>query len=137
LRQRGIDNVILYRHTDFADAVRRMTGKRGVDVIIDHVGVDTWEGNIRCLTKGGRLVICGSSSGYMAPTNLRFLFFKNLSLLGSTMGSKAALLRILALVETQKLRPWIHSVVPMEDIQDAHAVLEARQVTGKVGVCID
>jgi len=134
LQQRGVDDIILYRSQDFATEVRRLTGKRGVDVIIDHVGADTWEGNIRSLAKGGRLVICGSTSGHMAPTNLRFLFFKNLAFLGSTMGSKAELLRILGLVEAQKLRPWIHSVLALEDIQQAHEILESRQVTGKVVV---
>jgi len=136
LRKRGVENIILYRDQNFANEVRTWTGKRGVDVIIDHVGADTWEDNIRCLTKGGRLVICGSTSGHMAPTNLRFLFFKNLSLLGSTMGSKTQLLRILGLVEAQKLRPWIHSVLPLEEIQQAHELLESRQVTGKVVVQI-
>ena len=137
LQDRGFDDAILYKESDFANEVRRRTGKRGVDVIIDHVGIDTWEPNIRCLTKGGRLVLCGATSGYMAPTNLRFLFFKNLSLLGSTMGSKAALLRILSLVETKQLTPWIHDVLPMNRVQDAHEILESRQVTGKVVLSIN
>ena len=132
LQERGVDDAILYKEADFASEVRRRTGKRGVDVIIDHVGLDTWEPNIRCMAKGGRLVLCGSTSGYMASTNLRFLFFKNLSLLGSTMGSKASLLRILSLVEAKQLQPWIHDVLPMDRVQEAHEILESRQVTGKV-----
>lgn len=132
LAERGVEDAILYRDTDFAREVRRRTGKRGVDVIIDHVGVDTWEGNTRCLARGGRLVVCGSTSGHMAPTNLRFLFFKNLSFLGSTMGSKAELLRVLGLVETGRLRPWIHSVLPLDRVGEAHEILESRGATGKV-----
>ena len=94
VRALGADEVILYRETDFAAEVRRLTDKRGADVILDHVGLDTWEPNVRCLARGGRLVVCGATSGHEVPTNLRLLFFKNLSLLGSTMGSKAELLHV-------------------------------------------
>jgi NADPH:quinone reductase-like Zn-dependent oxidoreductase len=137
LAEHGINDTILYRDTDFAHEARRRTGKRGVDVIIDHIGADTWEGNVRCLAKGGRLVVCGSTSGHEVPTNLRFLFFKNLSFLGSTMGSKSELLRLLGLVESRTLRPWIHAVLPLERVQEAHEILEARHATGKVVLSID
>ena len=132
VRALGADHVILYREQDFADAIRQLTGKRGVDVILDHVGADTWERNIRSLARGGRLVACGSTSGHEVPTNLRFLFFKNLSLLGSTMGSKAELAQILGLVERGSLRPVVDRVLALEDVGQAHTLLEQRQVSGKV-----
>ena len=132
VRALGADHVILYREQDFADAIRQLTGKRGVDVILDHVGADTWERNIRSLARGGRLVACGSTSGHEVPTNLRFLFFKNLSLLGSTMGSKAELAQILGLIERGSLRPVVDRVLALEEVGRAHTLLEQRQVSGKV-----
>lgn len=136
VRELGAEQVLLYREVDFADEIRRLTGKRGVDVVLDHVGLDTWEGNVRSLARGGRLVVCGSTSGYEAPTNLRLLFFKNLSLLGSTMGSKAELWRILRLVEEGRLRPIVHRVLPLAEIARGHAILAERSVIGKVVLTI-
>jgi len=131
-RALGADEVILYREVDFADDVRRLTGKRGVDVILDHVGADTWERNIRSLARGGRLVVCGATSGHEVPTNLRMLFFKNLSFLGSTMGSKAELLEILRLIDQGKLRPVIDRVLPIQEVGRGHELLEGRSATGKI-----
>ena len=128
----GADEVVNYREQDFAKEVRRFTGKRGADVIIDHVGPDTWEGNIRSLAKGGRLVLCGSTSGFEVKTDTRFLFFKNLSILGSTMGSRGELHEILRLVERGLLRPVVDSVLPLADVAEGHRRLEAREVFGKV-----
>ncbi len=132
VRALGAEHVVLYRERDFAEAIRDLTAKRGVDVILDHVGADTWERNVRSLARGGRLVVCGSTSGYEVPTNLRFLFFKNLSFLGSTMGSKAELTRILGLVERGVLRPIVDRVLPLSDVAQAHDLLERRQVVGKI-----
>ncbi|MFQ5600703.1 MAG: zinc-binding dehydrogenase [Candidatus Krumholzibacteriia bacterium] len=132
VRELGVAHVILYRETDFAQEVRAITGKRGVDVILDHVGTDTWEGNIRSLARGGRLVVCGATSGHEVTTNLRSLFFKNLSLLGSTMGSKSELLRILSLIARGELRPIVDRVLPLDEVARAHELLEHRQVVGKV-----
>ena len=137
VRELGVEDVLLYRDVDFADEVRRITGKRGVDVILDHVGLDTWEGNVRSLAKGGRLVVCGATSGHEVPVNLRFLFFKNLSFLGSTMGSKSELLQLLQLVESGKLAPRLHAVLPLADIGRAHALIEGRDVVGKIVLRID
>jgi NADPH:quinone reductase-like Zn-dependent oxidoreductase len=128
----GAEHVILYRDVDFATAVRDLTHKRGVDVILDHVGADTWEGNVRSLARGGRLVVCGSTSGHTVSTNLRYLFFKNLSFLGSTMGSKSELLRVLRLVERGVLRPVVDRVLPLDEVAAGHAMLENRQALGKL-----
>lgn len=131
-RELGADEVINYRTQDFAKEVRRLTGKRGVDVILDHVGPDTWEGDIRSLAKGGRLVICGSTTGFEVRTDLRFVFFKNISILGSTMGSRGELHDILRLVESGKLKPVVDSVLPLDEVREAHRRMEAREVFGKV-----
>lgn len=132
VRDLGAEEVILYRDADFASEARRLTGKRGVDVILDHVGTDTWEGNLRALAAGGRLVTCGATGGHEAKTNLRILFFKNISLLGSTMGSKAELLRVFPLVESGVLRPVIDRVLPIAQVAQGHQLLEDRHVTGKI-----
>ncbi len=83
---------------DIAEEVKRLTAKRGVDVVIEHVGVATWEKSVASLANGGRLVTCGATTGYDAKLDLRYLFARNLSLLGSFMGSRAELFTVLKLV---------------------------------------
>jgi len=133
-RDLGAEETVNYRAADFAVEVRRLTGKRGADVILDHVGRDTWDGNIRSLARGGRLVICGNTSGREAVTSLPHVFFKNLSILGSTMGSRAELYEIIRLLERETLTPVVDRVLPMSDIREAHRVLEDREAFGKVVV---
>ncbi len=131
-RDLGADAVINYRTTDFPAEIRRLTGKRGVDVVVDHVGPDTWEGSVRSLAKGGRLVTCGSTSGFEVRTDQRFIFFKNISVLGSTMGSRGELHDILRLVAQGRLHPVVDAVLPMAEVAEAHRRLEARDVFGKL-----
>jgi NADPH:quinone reductase-like Zn-dependent oxidoreductase len=131
-REMGAEATINYRTQDFAKEVRRLTGKRGVDVILDHVGKDTWDGNIKSLAKGGRLVFCGNTSGTEAVTSLPHVFFKGLSLLGSTMGSRGELFRILRLMERGELHPVIDRVLPLGEIAEGHRVLEERLAFGRV-----
>ena len=131
-REMGAEETILYREVDFLEEVRRMTGKRGVDVVIDHVGVDTWEKSIRALAKGGRLVTCGATSGPIVSTDLRLVFFKSLSLLGSTMGGRGELTEAMRFVASGAIRPVLDRVFPMEELPDAHAYLEGRMAFGKV-----
>jgi NADPH:quinone reductase-like Zn-dependent oxidoreductase len=131
-RALGAEEALNYRSKDFAAEVRRITGKRGVDVIVDHIGPDTWEGNLRSLARGGRLVLCGSTSGFEVRTDTRLLFFKNLSILGSTMGSRGELYEVLRLVEAGRLRPVVDSVLPLAEVREGHRRLEAREVFGKI-----
>jgi len=132
VRRLGADEVLVLPEIDFASEIRRLTDKRGVDVILDSVGGDTWAGNLRSLTQGGRLVVCGATAGHEVTTNLRLVFFKNLSILGSTMGSKASLLRVLPLVERGVLRPVVDRVLPLEQVAEAHRAIASRAVVGKV-----
>ena len=131
-RDLGADEVINYRSANFLDEVRRLTGKRGVDVVVENVGVDTWERSIRALARGGRLVTCGATSGYEAVTDLRHLFFKGLSLLGSTMGSRAELLRIARYMGERRLRPVIDRVLRFEQIAEGHRAMAGRGLFGKI-----
>jgi len=128
----GIEAVINYNETDFAKEVRSITGKRGVDVIIDHIGKDTFAGNIKSLAKGGRLVTCGNTSGAIVECNLAMIFFKGLSILGSTMGSRAEFIKCLYLVSRGLATPIIDRVFEFEDLPHAHEYLESRKAFGKV-----
>jgi NADPH:quinone reductase-like Zn-dependent oxidoreductase len=128
----GAEAGINYREQDFVAEVRRLTGKRGVDVIVDHIGKDTWDGNIRSLAAGGRLVICGNTSGTEAVTSLPHVFFKSLSILGSTMGSRSEVHEVLRLLGRGDLAPVIDRVLPMNDVREGHRLLETRAVFGKV-----
>jgi len=128
----GADEVIDSRTSDFLAETRRLTGKRGVDVVVENVGQETWEKSLLALAKGGRLVTCGATTGYEAKTNLSHLFFKWLSLLGSTMGSRAELLQIADLVAARRLRPVLDRVLPFEQAAEAHRLIAARAVFGKI-----
>jgi NADPH:quinone reductase-like Zn-dependent oxidoreductase len=128
----GADRVVNYRSRDFLDAVREATGKRGVDIVFDSVGQETWEKNVKALARGGRLVNCGATSGYQGMTDLRYLFSKGLSILGSTMGSRAELLRIADLMGQRRLRPVIDRVLPLERVADGHRAMAERSLFGKI-----
>lgn len=128
----GAQELINYREEDFAARARAITAKRGVDVIIDSVGKDTWQGNIRSLAKGGRLVFCGATSGWDVQTDVRRVFFKGLSILGSTMGSQGELREAIRGLEAGRLKPVVDTVLPLEEAREAHRRLEAREVFGKM-----
>jgi NADPH:quinone reductase-like Zn-dependent oxidoreductase len=130
----GADDVINYRQSDFADEVRKLTDKRGVDVVFEHVGAATFAGSMRCLARGGRLVTCGATTGYDAKLDLRHVFFKGLSILGSTLGSKAELDELWRFVEQGRLKPVVDTVLPLSRIGEAHRLLEERKAFGKVVV---
>jgi NADPH:quinone reductase-like Zn-dependent oxidoreductase len=132
----GADDVVNYTNEDFGQAVRRITNKRGVDIVFEHVGSATWAASLRSLAKGGRLVTCGATSGHEVETNLRLVFFKSLSILGSTMGSLAEVGTVLDLVGRGKLRPVVDSVLPLERVADAHKKLEEREQFGKIVLTI-
>lgn len=134
----GADHVILYPRApqaspaDIAGEVRRLTQKRGVDVVVEHTGAQTWDASLRSLARGGRLVTCGATSGADARLDLRVLFFKQLELIGSTMGSRADLLEALRLVERGVLRPVVDRVFGFDALPEAHRYLEERRAFGKV-----
>jgi NADPH:quinone reductase-like Zn-dependent oxidoreductase len=131
-KELGAEEVILYREADFLEEVRRLTAKRGVDVVIEHTGADTFEKSVRALAKGGRLVTCGATSGPMATIDLRLVFFKSLSILGSTMGTFAELEKAMECVADGRIRPVVDSVFPMTELPAAHEYLESRRAFGKV-----
>lgn len=131
-RELGADHTVNYAEEDFAKAVKRLTDRRGVDVVFEHTGQDTWAQSVRSLAWGGRLVTCGATSGFEARFDLRMLFFKSLSFLGSTMGSRGSLARIVEHMSTGRLRPVVDRVLPLDDVREAHRLMEERRQFGKL-----
>ena len=131
-RELGATHGINYREQDFAAEVKRITGRKGVEVVFEHVGGKTFEESFRTLAWGGRLVLCGATSGHRVQMNLREVFFKSLSILGSTMGSLAELMRLLRFFESGQLRPVVDRTYPLEEAPAAQQALEERQQFGKI-----
>ncbi|MEX2089324.1 MAG: zinc-binding dehydrogenase [Bacteroidota bacterium] len=132
LKELGADETINYRRQSVLEEVRRLTTKRGVDVVFEHVGKAVWDESILSLAKGGALVTCGATSGYDAVTDLRYVFYKQIRILGSTMGRKGDLLTILDCLERGTLKPVIDCILPLSDVREAHRIVEAGEHVGKV-----
>jgi NADPH:quinone reductase-like Zn-dependent oxidoreductase len=128
----GAHHVIDYRDRDLVKQVKAITGGRGADVIVDHVGIATWESSLRALAWHGRYVTCGATTGAEVRLNLRQLFFKALSVLGSTMGSLSEFREVLGHVAAGRLQTTIDRVLPLVEAPEAHRLLEAREVFGKI-----
>jgi len=131
-RELGADHGINHKSQKIRDEVRRITNKRGVDVVFEHVGTATWDDSLASLALAGRLVTCGATTGYDAKIDLRFLFSRQLSLLGSYMGVKSELHTIMKLVAASRLKPVVDRTFPLAEAAAAHAYLESAQQFGKV-----
>ncbi len=131
-KELGADEVGLHSRGDFANEVKRLTNRRGVDVVLEHVGRATWEQSIRSLAVGGRLVTCGATTGFEGTVDIRYLFSRNLSILGTYMGGKGELYAVLDLVERGLLKPVIDRAMPLEQAAQAHERLENREHFGKI-----
>lgn len=131
-RHLGADAVVDYTKPDWSREVKRLTGGRGVDVVVDHLGQSTFEGSLRVLVKGGRFVTCGATTGAVAQIPLNLVFFKSISVLGSTMGGRGDLFRLLDLVAAGRLKPVIAGELPLDQVGEAHRRLESREVFGKL-----
>ncbi len=128
----GADHVIDHYRQDIAAEVRRITEKRGVDVVVEHVGQATWQASSASLAAGGRLVTCGATTGYDVNVDLRFLFSRRQSLLGSYMGTLGELYDVLEFVFRKQVKPVIDRVYPLDEIRAAHERLERKEQFGKV-----
>ena len=128
----GAEEVFDHYAEDFAKRTRTLTDGRGADVVIEHVGEATWERSVRALARGGRLVTCGATTGHAGAIDLRHLFARQLSLLGSYMGRKPELTRAAAFFFEGKLKPVIDQVLPLSEAQGAQRRLEGRSQFGKV-----
>jgi NADPH:quinone reductase-like Zn-dependent oxidoreductase len=128
----GADHVFDHHGTDLVRAVRDATAGRGVDVVVEHVGAATWDRSVRCLARGGRLVTCGATTGYQVALDLRHLFARQLSLLGSYMGGKSELLDAAGLFFRGLLRPVVDSTYPLSETAQAHRRMEVSNQFGKI-----
>jgi len=131
--QIGADELINYRTTsDVAGRARQFTGGRGADIAFNTVGAAAWPVDFRALRRGGRLVICGVTTGAEAPTDLRALYWNQLSILGSTMGSDEDFRSMLAFVTAARLRPVTDRIVPLDEVRAATERMEAGLQFGKI-----
>ena len=131
-KELGADDVLTYSNADWPREVRRLTNKRGVDVVFEHTGASTWPGSIASLKTNGRLVTCGATSGYAAETDIRQVFYRHLTILGSFMGSKAELLEAMKFIETGKIKAVVDQVLPLKEAGRAHELMEDRAQFGKI-----
>jgi NADPH:quinone reductase-like Zn-dependent oxidoreductase len=132
-RQLGAADVFNYRDDPgWSKAVYKLTGKRGVDVVVDNVGQATWKDSLRAVARGGRVLVVGNTSGPVAPTDIRFIFGKQISIIGSTMGSHQDYREVMALVFEGALKPVVHQVMPLEQGVAAMGMLERGEQFGKI-----
>jgi len=131
-RTLGADETINHATGDIVAEVKKLTGRRGADIVVDHVGAATFEKSVVACARGGRIVVCGATSGYEPKLNLRHLFWRQLSVLGSTMASKARLFKLMGLFAAGRLKPVVDRVLPLADVAAAHKLLESRAVFGKL-----
>ncbi len=128
----GADHVIDYKKEDFSKAVRRLTKSKGVDVVFEHIGPETWEKSLASLAKLGRLVTCGATSGPTVSMDLRFVFVRQLSIAGCYMGGHKELLEVIKRVEEGKLKPVLDKVFPLAQAAAAQQRMMDRKNFGKI-----
>ena len=132
----GADILINYKTTPWSKAVWELTGKRGVDVIVDHVGQATFKDSVRTLRKGGRVLVPGATTGSMLELDARYLFWRQLSILGSTMANQREFEEVMKLVFMGRLHPVVDRIFPLEQARQAHEYLAKGEQFGKVVLTI-
>ena len=131
-RELGADVGINHREQDVLEEVRRITARRGVDVVLDHVGAATWETSIKALATGGRLTVCGATSGPQTQVDIRYIYARQLTIVGTWMGTKAEMREVLRLIERRRLAPVVFAVLPLEEAAEAHRIMEESRHFGKI-----
>ncbi len=131
-RELGADATINYRSNDVAKTIRSLTGKRGVDVVVETTGERTWMSSLRSASRGGRIVTCGATTGPNPAEEIRLIFWNQLSILGSTMGSRADWHALIEAVTAWKLRPVVDSVWPLHEGRRAFERMAAGEQFGKI-----
>ncbi len=133
----GADEVINYAEVDFQKEVMQRTGKRGVDVVFEHVGGDVLDKSIRSLTRGGRLVTSGGTAAYEVAINVAHVFHKELTIIGSNSATKRELEVMMPYVREGRLKPVVDRTFPLPEVADAHRYLSGRMHFGKVVLRVD
>ena len=131
-RELGADHVIDHYKQKISLEVRKLTGREGVDIVIEHVGAATWEESLKSMKPGAILVTCGATTGPQAGIDLRFLFARQLSLLGSYMGTMGELHEVLKQVFAGKLKPVVDRTFPLSEVRAAHEYMAKSQMFGKI-----
>jgi len=134
--QLGADQVIDHSRQSIRSEVKRLTAKRGVDIVFEHVGSATWEESLSSLAAGGRLVTCGATTGADVRLDLRHLFAKQISVLGSYMGTKSELMEVLKLVRSAALHPVVSDTMLLAEAARAQIMMEERRHFGKIVLSI-
>jgi len=132
----GADAVVIHAREDVAARVKALTGGRGVDVVIEHIGPSVWDQCLISLSKGGRLVTCGATTGGEAKLDLRFLFSRQLTLKGSYMGTRSELVRAAVLIGQGQLHPVIDRVLPLQEARAAQELMLSRRIFGKLVLAV-
>jgi NADPH:quinone reductase-like Zn-dependent oxidoreductase len=131
-RAAGAELVIDYTAEDVGQAVRRHTAKRGVDMVVDSVGEKTWMTSLRAVRRGGRIVTCGATTGPNPPEEIRLIFWKQISILGSTMANDREFRALVAAVGSGRLIPRIDRVLPLSQAPESYRLLEEGRQFGKI-----
>jgi NADPH:quinone reductase-like Zn-dependent oxidoreductase len=131
-RALGADAVINYRRQDFARETLTLTGERGVNVIFEHIGPETWPKNLACLARTGRMVTCGATSGPKTEMDIRAFFVRQQAVLGCYMGGRKELLEVLRLVESGRLKPVVDKVFALAEAAAAQQYMLERKQFGKI-----
>jgi NADPH:quinone reductase-like Zn-dependent oxidoreductase len=131
-RAAGAELAVDYTNEDVGEAVRRHTGKRGVDVVVDSVGEQTWMTSLKAVRRGGRIVTCGATTGPNPPEEIRLIYWKHISILGSTMANDREFRSLMAAVASGRLLPRIDRVLPLSRAAEAYRLLEEGRQFGKI-----
>ncbi|HEX3697579.1 MAG TPA: zinc-binding dehydrogenase [Polyangia bacterium] len=131
-RALGADETIDSNGDTLVADVKRLTGKRGADIVVEHVGAATFPQSVVACARGGRIVTCGATAGFEPVLNLRHVFWRQLSILGSTLASKSRLFDVMELIATKRLRPVVDRLLPLAEVAQGHALLESRAAFGKI-----
>jgi NADPH:quinone reductase-like Zn-dependent oxidoreductase len=135
-RELGADYGINHYRQKISEEVRKITNKEGVDIVVEHVGAATWDESVKSLKTGGTLVTCGATTGPNVNIDLRHLFVRQLTLLGSYMGTMGELHEVLKHIFAGRLKPAVDRIFPLTEIRAAHEYLEKSRMFGKVVLSI-
>jgi alcohol dehydrogenase len=132
LRELGADHLVNYRTQDFSKEAWRISGKKGVDVVVNYTGGDTWVPSLKALRRHGRLLTCGATAGYDPKEDLRYIWVREIEIIGCNGWTKEDIASLLDYVATGRMKPVVSHVLPLSQGREAEWLLEQRAVFGKV-----
>jgi NADPH:quinone reductase-like Zn-dependent oxidoreductase len=136
-KELGAEQTVNYKNSDFAEEARRLTGKRGVDVVVDSAGGEGWVRSLAALARGGRLVTCGATAGVHPRTDVTRIFWNNLKIFGATLGSRQAMAKVIRFMENTRAKPVLDRIFPLKDAAAAQRRLEEGKQFGKIVLEMD